>query len=110
MLAPRIGAHELPSSYSGGASSAVCWTIPTLPPARMDASHHPFHELFEQLGLPSSEADIRAFILRHRPLAADVSITEAAFWTPAQAGLLQQLLIQDADWAEVVDQLNAALH
>lgn len=76
----------------------------------MDATHHPFHELFEQLGLPSSESEIRDFIRRHRPLAGDVSITEASFWTPAQSSLLQQLLLQDADWAEVVDQLNVALH
>ncbi|MGE5863786.1 MAG: DUF2789 family protein, partial [Rhizobacter sp.] len=30
--------------------------------SRMDTINHEFHELFEQLGLPSSESDIRAFI------------------------------------------------
>lgn len=76
----------------------------------MDATHHPFHELFEQLGLPSSESEIREFIGRHRPLAGHVDITEAPFWSPAQSALLKQLLSQDADWAELVDQLNVALH
>ena len=76
----------------------------------METTNHEFHELFDQLGLPSSEQDIRAFIDSHRPLAGDVKITEAPFWSPAQSGLLKELLLQDADWAEVVDQLNVALH
>lgn len=76
----------------------------------MDSGQHEFHELFEQLGLPSSEADIRAFIASHRPLSGDVKITEAPFWTEAQARLLKELLMQDADWAVVVDHLNVALH
>lgn len=76
----------------------------------METMNHEFHELFEQLGLPSSESDIRAFIESHRPLPGDVKVTEAPFWTPAQAGLLKELLLDDADWAVVVDQLNVALH
>jgi len=76
----------------------------------MESNQHEFHELFEQLGLPSSEADIRAFISDHRPLPGDVKVTEAPFWTDAQASLLKELLLQDADWAVVVDHLNVALH
>lgn len=76
----------------------------------MEPVVHPFHDLFTQLGLPSEEAEIRAFIDRHRPLPGDVKITEAPFWTPAQAALLKELLLADADWAVVVDQLNVALH
>ncbi|HSI51014.1 MAG TPA: DUF2789 domain-containing protein [Ideonella sp.] len=76
----------------------------------MDCSFHQFHELFAQLGLPAEEADIRSFIHAHRPLPAGVPINEADFWTPAQAQLLKEQLKQDADWAEVVDQLNLALH
>jgi len=76
----------------------------------MEATTHPFHELFEQLGLPSSEAEIRAFIETHRPLPGGTKITEAPFWSASQSALLKELLLQDADWAEVVDQLNVALH
>ena len=76
----------------------------------MNATTHEFHELFEQLGLPSSEDEIRAFIASHRPLPGHVQITDAPFWTPAQADLLRDLLSQDADWAVMVDQLNVALH
>jgi len=76
----------------------------------MESPNHQFHELFDQLGLPSSEAEIREFISVHRPLPGDVKITEATFWTEPQKRLLKELLLQDADWAEVVDQLNVALH
>ena len=76
----------------------------------METTHHEFYQLFEQLGLPSSEAEIRAFIDEHGPLPGDVKITEAPFWTATQAALLKELLLQDADWAEAVDQLNVALH
>lgn len=76
----------------------------------METTNHEFFELFEQLGLPSSEQEIRSFINQHRPLPGEVKITEAPFWTPQQARLLEELLLQDADWAEVVDSLNVALH
>jgi hypothetical protein len=76
----------------------------------MEASFHQFTELFAQLGLPSDEAGIRAFIAQHRPLPAGMALADAPFWTPAQAALLKEQLRQDADWAEVIDQLNLALH
>lgn len=76
----------------------------------MDASFHPFSDLFAQLGLPSSESEIRSFIDAHRPLPADVQLGDAPFWTPAQRALIKEQWTQDADWAEVIDQLNVALH
>ncbi|MDY0746089.1 DUF2789 domain-containing protein [Paucibacter sp. R3-3] len=75
----------------------------------MDASHHRFSELFAQLGLPDDDASIGAFIRRHRPLPPDVLLAQAPFWTPAQAALLGDEVRRDADWAEVIDQLNLAL-
>lgn len=69
----------------------------------------PFSELFAQLGLPSDEAGIRAFIVGHSPLPEHTALADAPFWTPAQAALLREELAEDADWAEVVDQLNLAL-
>lgn len=76
----------------------------------MNPSFHHFSELFAQLGLPSDDAGIRAFIEQHRPLPPSTLLSEAAFWTPAQAALLREQKQQDADWAEIVDQLNVALH
>jgi hypothetical protein len=75
----------------------------------MNTAVHRFHDLFAQLGLPSDEAAIGQFIAAHTPLAASVSLPDAAFWTPAQAAFLREALQQDADWAELVDQLSAAL-
>ena len=75
----------------------------------MEATFHRFSELFAQLGLPDDDVAIRAFIEAHRPLAPGLALAQAPFWTPAQAGLLKESLRQDADWAEVIDQLNLAL-
>lgn len=76
----------------------------------MEKSFHRFSELFAQLGLPADVASIRNFIEQHSPLAAGTKLEDASFWTAAQARLLGELIAQDADWAEVADQLNAALH
>lgn len=75
----------------------------------MEKPFHRFSELFAQLGLRMDEAEIRAFLQTHSPLPGDVLLADAPFWTPAQAALLREELQEDADWAEVVDQLNAAL-
>lgn len=75
----------------------------------MNASHHRFSELFAQLGLPSRPADIAAFIQAHAPLAGHIRLEDAPCWSPAQATLLREEILGDADWAEVIDQLNLAL-
>lgn len=66
--------------------------------------------LFDQLGLPSEQADIDAFVEAHSPLPDDVKLSEADFWTPQQAKLLKDEMRDDADWAPVVDELNVLLH
>lgn len=76
----------------------------------MEETVHPFHELFAQLGLPCDAAGIRAFIAAHAPLPATMRVEDAPFWNAAQASLLREERAEDADWAEVVDQLNEALH
>lgn len=76
----------------------------------MDASFHRFSDLFAQLGLPSDEMGIRAFLKAHATLPPQVRLADAPFWTPAQATMLREELLEDADWAEVIDQLNLALH
>jgi hypothetical protein len=75
----------------------------------MELGHHAFSELFAQLGLPNSDAAIRQFCSEHS-LQNAVRLYEANFWTPAQAQFLRDAWRHDADWAEVIDQLNAALH
>lgn len=75
----------------------------------MDLSDHSLHALFKQLGLPSSGAAIDAFIAEHRPLADNVKLADAPFWSPAQSQFLREEFDEDADWIELVDQLNVRL-
>jgi hypothetical protein len=76
----------------------------------MESSIHTLNNLFAQLGLPSDDTEIESFIKTHSHLAGYISLSEAPFWTPAQASFLCEEIINDADWAEVIDQLNARLH
>ena len=75
----------------------------------MDQPIHPFSDLFAQLGLPADEQSIRQFIASHGPLSADILLADAPFWTPSQATFLKEEKLEDADWAELVDQLDLAL-
>jgi len=58
------------------------------------------------VGRTTDEASITRFIETHSPLADGVQLYEAAFWTPAQASFLREAILEDADWAEVIDELN----
>jgi len=75
----------------------------------MEPNAHSLRNLFEQLGLASGEADIERFVAAHRPLAAGIALADAPFWTPAQAQFLREEVEDDADWAELIDQLNLML-
>lgn len=66
--------------------------------------------LFAQLGCASDVGSISRFIAGNRPMDAAVRLHEAAFWNPSQALFLHDATQQDADWAAVVDELNAKLH
>lgn len=70
---------------------------------------HSLAALFKQLGLPNEPRDIEAFVSSHGPLKANIALADAFFWTPAQAAFLREEILEDADWAEVVDQLNLML-
>ncbi|MDD2161881.1 DUF2789 domain-containing protein [Pseudomonas sp. MIL19] len=70
---------------------------------------HDLASLFKQLGLPNDDAAIERFIEQHSPLAEDCKLADAPFWDNAQAAFLREEIGEDADWAEVVDQLNLML-
>lgn len=76
----------------------------------MDTTAHTLSTLFDQLGLPSDPAGIDDFIASHRPLGNDVALYRAPFWSPAQREFLKEEIIEDADWAPVIDELNERLH
>lgn len=75
----------------------------------MEKSFHRFTELFEQLGLPSDPANIKDFIVKHAPLDESITLEKAPFWSISQSTLLREELMLDADWAEIIDQLNKDL-
>ena len=74
----------------------------------MDTSPHTLQSLFEQLGLASSDAAIEAFVTNNR-LQASIPLEKAAFWSAGQAQFIREAIAEDADWAEIVDQLDAQL-
>ena len=66
--------------------------------------------LFAQLGEPNDDAAINRFVELNSPLPDGMRLHDAPFWTPTQAAFLREAIMQDAEWAKVVDDLNARLH
>lgn len=76
----------------------------------MELHQHTLTSLFEQLGLPSSPAEIQGFIRRYsQKIDHTLPIHKADFWNPSQAAFLKEAKEDDADWVEVVDQLDNLL-
>lgn len=73
----------------------------------MDTSIHSLSTLFDQLGLPSTAAAIELFIILHQTLPSETRLAEAQFWSEAQRAFLEEAIDEDADWAELVDQLDS---
>lgn len=65
--------------------------------------------LMEQLGLSTDGDSLQAFVTTHGPLAPTTRLEDAAFWNASQAAFLQEAIALDAQWAPVVDQLDALL-
>ncbi|OEF27626.1 DUF2789 domain-containing protein [Vibrio rumoiensis] len=76
----------------------------------MELHNHSLATLFEQLGLASSQQEIESFIHRHsNELNRASELHQADFWNVGQATFLKEAKEDDANWAEVVDQLDALL-
>jgi len=67
------------------------------------------NDLFAQLGLPDDDANIIAFIATHKPLTSNIELSQAPWWTQAQADFLRSALDDDAEWAIIVDELSDLL-
>jgi hypothetical protein len=74
----------------------------------MDTSSHTMQALFAQLGLPNSDIAMDNF-MQNNHLPAEIPLERAAFWSAGQAQFIREAITQDADWAEVVDHLDAQL-
>ena len=74
----------------------------------MDTSSHTIYTLFAQLGLANTDVAIEAFV-KNNHLPNEIPMERAAFWSAGQAQFLREAINDDADWSEVVDQLDAQL-
>lgn len=75
----------------------------------MEKPQHSLSDLFSQLGLAATSMDIDDFVAGHSPLLNGIALADASFWTSAQAEFLKEKILDDADWAEIIDQLNERL-
>ncbi|MFJ2339816.1 DUF2789 domain-containing protein [Pseudomonas protegens] len=75
----------------------------------MEAPTHSLPALFKQLGLADDPVNIERFIATHSPLKPELHLADAFFWSESQADFLRTEVLDDADWAEVVDQLDVLL-
>ncbi|QIB03461.1 DUF2789 domain-containing protein [Pseudomonas fluorescens] len=75
----------------------------------MEQPSYELNTLFAQLGLPSDDKAIDDFIMAH-PLAPEIKLVEANFWSDQQKDLLQEWLLADGEEALLVDELNVRLH
>lgn len=74
----------------------------------MDTSLHDLPALFAQLGLPNDSDSMQSFIVSHE-LPPGIRLSQASFWTPAQANFLKEALDEDAEWAEAADEMASLL-
>ncbi len=74
----------------------------------MDTTNINMPNLFMQLGLEHNANAIDEFIMNHS-LASGIPLTEAQFWSESQKHFLQEALAQDAQWSEIIDQLDTLL-
>lgn len=75
----------------------------------MELIQHDLRSLFAQLGHAADEEDIERFIESHSSLPSNMRLHQAPFWSPAQACFLKDALLEDAEWAEVVDELSVRM-
>lgn len=75
----------------------------------MEPPVHNLQSLFKQLGLPDDPDSINQFVAVHSPLKGDLKLADAFFWTDSQRQFLREGILEDADWAEVVDELDVLL-
>jgi hypothetical protein len=74
----------------------------------MDTVKHNLTNLFLQLGLAAEENEIESFISSHS-VDEGISLEEAVFWTQGQAQFIKESRANDADWSEMVDELDTLL-
>lgn len=67
------------------------------------------NDLFMQLGLPNDDSAIEQFVEANKGLPANMKLEDAPFWDHAQSSFLETSILEDAEWAELIDQLSNQL-
>jgi hypothetical protein len=74
----------------------------------MDTTPQDLSHLFEQLGIDNSADNIDKFIAS-KQIPANVLICQAEFWSESQKSFLREAIEEDAQWSELIDQLDALI-
>lgn len=74
----------------------------------MDTVKHNLSNLFKQLGLPTEADAVEQFFAAHT-LSPEQQLEDAAFWNAAQAQFIREARGSDADWSELIDELDTRL-
>ncbi|MFT5235823.1 MAG: hypothetical protein ACI8SK_000040 [Shewanella sp.] len=74
----------------------------------MDTTPQDLSHLFEQLGMDNSEESIDTFIAS-KQIPANVLICQAEFWNESQKSFLRESIEEDAQWSELIDQLDTQI-
>ncbi|MBB1361555.1 MULTISPECIES: DUF2789 domain-containing protein [unclassified Shewanella] len=74
----------------------------------MDTTSNDLSHLFKQLGLPHDQEGIDDFVIQNK-LDKHTLITDADCWNSGQKAFLKEALLQDAQWSEVIDQLDVMM-
>jgi hypothetical protein len=62
------------------------------------------------VGRPKEEGDVREFVAELGSMPDGVLLANAAFRSASQSRFLRHEILEDADWAQVIDELNLMLH
>ncbi|MCH1928851.1 DUF2789 domain-containing protein [Shewanella sp. A25] len=74
----------------------------------MDTTPVDLSHLFEQLGLDNQPQAMSTFIASHK-LSAQTHLSDAPFWSAAQKSFIVEALAADAEWTELIEQLDTQL-
>ncbi|GAA0856886.1 DUF2789 domain-containing protein [Aliiglaciecola litoralis] len=75
----------------------------------MIAENLTMNDLFLQLGLDNDDESIDAFIESHKGIPSATRLEDASFWSDSQATFVRSALLEDAEWAELIDHLDSML-
>ena len=74
----------------------------------MDTTSNDLSHLFKQLGLPNNQENINDFVSKNK-LDKHTLMIDADCWNSSQKAFLKEALSEDAQWTEVIDQLDVMM-